>query len=178
MLQAWLLWAFILILALVLIAGGCQSVAWLLGQHGSTPSAYFSLALVALVWAIQQFINFLLMPLLNIRKFNGASSSLLRLSLFARHILCMLCQAVVRPELLAAPHYRLFFHVLVPSPALLCCLHPHTLYRALQVYWKHVLFFVWLLQGQLICPMPSRHFPLRFRHVRRAALGVPTTSGC
>jgi hypothetical protein len=73
--QACVFWLFILFVTLLNITSCIQSTLWL--SHQSSPTFLGSgvqwsyLTRLCALWATQQFANLLLMPMLNLRKFNG-----------------------------------------------------------------------------------------------------------
>ena len=67
--QAWIFWGAILALTLQVVATSAQSTLWLHNQPAGTP--YFFLTALSAIWSLQQFVNILLYPMLNLRKFNG-----------------------------------------------------------------------------------------------------------
>ena len=73
--QACVFWLFILFVSLLNITSCKQSTLWLSHQSSRTflgsGVQWSYLTRLCALWATQQFVNLLLMPMLNLRKFNG-----------------------------------------------------------------------------------------------------------
>jgi hypothetical protein len=76
--QACIFWLFVLAVTLLNVASCIQSTLWL--SHQPSPTflgtgvQWSYLTRLCAIWAAQQFINLLLLPMLNLRKFNGEAS--------------------------------------------------------------------------------------------------------
>ncbi len=74
--QAWLLWVVAIAGSCQIIIGATQSAIWIRRQpDGSIATAYFFLVQTSGIWAFQQLINLIFLPMLNLRKFNGNAAA-------------------------------------------------------------------------------------------------------
>ncbi len=59
-----------------MIVGATQSAIWIRNQlDSSSATAYYFLVQTSVIWASQQLINLIFLPMLNLRKFNGKAAA-------------------------------------------------------------------------------------------------------
>jgi hypothetical protein len=135
--QAWIFWFAILALALQVVATSSQSTYWLYNQPPGAP--YFFLTTLSAIWSIQQFVNILLYPMLNLRKFNGWTKNTSRMS-NTPHLFYMLRSRLVHLAIMARSSVRFAVAAVVCS-----LLVPNGVKSARRIDCLHLSFFSLLI---------------------------------
>lgn len=140
--QAWIFWVAVLALALQVVATSTQSTYWLYNQPPGAP--YFFLTTLSAIWSIQQFINILLYPLLNLRKFNGWTKNTSHMS-NTPYLFHMLRSRLVHLAIMARSSIRCVVASVVCS-----LLVPNGAKSARRIDYLHLSFFLLIFCGRFL----------------------------
>ncbi len=101
-----------------------QSNIWLSRQpEPARYSSYVYLTQLDAIWALQQVVNMVLIPMLTLRKFNGQANNQSIRDAPASHTHCMLCSKLVCPALAAcASLCHVVTALVLPAAARRCVL--------------------------------------------------------
>ena len=112
-----------------------QSNIWLSRQpEPARYSSYVYFTQLDAIWAFQQAVNMVLIPMLTLRKFNGQANVHNRYLTHQLHTLCMLCSKLVCPALAARASLCHFVTAVVLPAAARRCVLKVMPWR--QVHWK------------------------------------------